>query len=210
MSRTGRPGSSPGAGTTATRSRNPLRRDSSVGQSAELITPRSRDQDPLSLLRVHDATWPGWAIPGWSVGRAGLTLDQVVRVSELAGSIPASGAMCNGSLRNMVGVAQLVERWTVTPDVAGSTPVTHPKASAAGFVRCLRPGCSVGNGRPLSHSGNTRVQLPSWSPPRHNGDITAPSFSGQGRCPFTAETRVRIPLGSLARERELARSGAAW
>ena len=26
----------------------------------------------------------------------------------------------------MVGIAQLVERWLVVPDVAGSSPVTHP------------------------------------------------------------------------------------
>ena len=26
----------------------------------------------------------------------------------------------------MVGVAQLVERWLVEPDVAGSSPVVHP------------------------------------------------------------------------------------
>ena len=26
----------------------------------------------------------------------------------------------------MVGVAQLVERWIVAPEVAGSTPVAHP------------------------------------------------------------------------------------
>ena len=26
----------------------------------------------------------------------------------------------------MVGVAQLVEHWVVAPDVAGSSPVTHP------------------------------------------------------------------------------------
>ncbi|MEY2849901.1 MAG: ATP-dependent Clp protease adapter ClpS [Actinomycetota bacterium] len=32
-----------------------------------------------------------------------------------------SGAEC------MVGVAQLVERWLVEPDVAGSSPVVHPK-----------------------------------------------------------------------------------
>ncbi len=27
---------------------------------------------------------------------------------------------------HMVGVAQLVERWIVAPEVAGSSPVTHP------------------------------------------------------------------------------------
>jgi hypothetical protein len=27
----------------------------------------------------------------------------------------------------MVGVAQLAERWFVEPDVAGSSPVVHPK-----------------------------------------------------------------------------------
>lgn len=27
----------------------------------------------------------------------------------------------------MVGIAQLVERWLVVPDVAGSSPVTHPR-----------------------------------------------------------------------------------
>jgi hypothetical protein len=27
----------------------------------------------------------------------------------------------------MVGIAQLVERWLVVPDVAGSSPVTHPQ-----------------------------------------------------------------------------------
>jgi hypothetical protein len=29
-------------------------------------------------------------------------------------------------MANMVGVAQLVERWLVVPDVAGSSPVVHP------------------------------------------------------------------------------------
>ena len=29
-------------------------------------------------------------------------------------------------LLTTVGVAQLVERWTVTPEVAGSNPVAHP------------------------------------------------------------------------------------
>ena len=28
----------------------------------------------------------------------------------------------------MVGIAQLVERWLVEPDVAGSNPVIHPVA----------------------------------------------------------------------------------
>jgi ATP-dependent Clp protease adaptor protein ClpS len=32
----------------------------------------------------------------------------------------------------MVGVAQLVERWLVVPDVAGSSPVIHPMSSSAG------------------------------------------------------------------------------
>ena len=32
----------------------------------------------------------------------------------------------------MVGVAQLVERWLVVPDVAGSSPVIHPRSPAAG------------------------------------------------------------------------------
>jgi ATP-dependent Clp protease adaptor protein ClpS len=32
----------------------------------------------------------------------------------------------------MVGVAQLVERWLVVPDVAGSSPVIHPVPSAVG------------------------------------------------------------------------------
>jgi hypothetical protein len=42
----------------------------------------------------------------------------------------------------MVGVAQLVERWTVTPEVAGSNPVAHPtfQQSVCGFEipRCVR------------------------------------------------------------------------
>lgn len=29
----------------------------------------------------------------------------------------------------LVGEAQLVERWVVVPEVAGSNPVTHPKSS---------------------------------------------------------------------------------
>ena len=29
-------------------------------------------------------------------------------------------------IKNMVGVAQLVEHWVVAPAVAGSNPVTHP------------------------------------------------------------------------------------
>ena len=32
----------------------------------------------------------------------------------------------------MVGVAQLVERWLVVPDVAGSSPVIHPMSPSAG------------------------------------------------------------------------------
>jgi hypothetical protein len=31
----------------------------------------------------------------------------------------------------MVGVAQLVERWLVEPDAAGSSPVVHPKSRPA-------------------------------------------------------------------------------
>lgn len=34
---------------------------------------------------------------------------------------------------SMVGVAQLVERWLVEPDVAGSSPVVHPTNFALGF-----------------------------------------------------------------------------
>ncbi len=37
----------------------------------------------------------------------------------------------------MVGVAQLVERWLVVPDVAGSSPVVHPNSSPV--VGCLAP-----------------------------------------------------------------------
>ena len=33
----------------------------------------------------------------------------------------------------MVGVAQLVERRSVAPNVAGSIPVSHPKHSALGY-----------------------------------------------------------------------------
>lgn len=32
----------------------------------------------------------------------------------------------------MVGIAQLVERWLVVPDVAGSSPVTHPSPGPLG------------------------------------------------------------------------------
>ena len=42
--------------------------------------------------------------------------------------------------RRMVGVAQLVERWLVVPDVAGSSPVIHPRckwsAWAGAATRC--------------------------------------------------------------------------
>ncbi len=34
-------------------------------------------------------------------------------------------------LGHMVVVAQLVERWLVEPDVAGSSPVDHPKEVGA-------------------------------------------------------------------------------
>lgn len=32
----------------------------------------------------------------------------------------------------MVGVAQLVERWIVAPEVVGSNPIVHPKLAVAG------------------------------------------------------------------------------
>lgn len=35
----------------------------------------------------------------------------------------------------MVGVAQLVERWLVEPDVAGSSPVVHPIGNGLTQVR---------------------------------------------------------------------------
>jgi hypothetical protein len=49
-------------------------------------------------------------------------------LSTKAGNISAaeSAAAGMGSL-GMVGVAQLVERRLVVADVAGSSPVTHPK-----------------------------------------------------------------------------------
>ncbi len=34
----------------------------------------------------------------------------------------------------MVGVAQLVERWLVEPDVAGSSPVAHPTMNETGTL----------------------------------------------------------------------------
>ena len=37
----------------------------------------------------------------------------------------------------MVGVAQLVERWLVVPEVAGSSPVIHPNTSPAGDTALL-------------------------------------------------------------------------
>ena len=39
----------------------------------------------------------------------------------------------------MVVVAQLVERWLVEPDVAGSSPVDHPKSGPREQSRGLRP-----------------------------------------------------------------------
>lgn len=33
----------------------------------------------------------------------------------------------------LVGEAQLVERWVVVPEVAGSNPVTHPKSNSVQF-----------------------------------------------------------------------------
>ena len=36
---------------------------------------------------------------------------------------------------DMVGVAQLVERWLVEPDVAGSSPVVHPKGMRPKLLR---------------------------------------------------------------------------
>ena len=39
---------------------------------------------------------------------------------------------------NMVGVAQLAERWLVEPDVAGSSPVVHPTRNGLTSVRPFR------------------------------------------------------------------------
>lgn len=40
--------------------------------------------------------------------------------------------------RSVVGVAQLVERWIVAPEVAGSSPVTHPMEIRLGGGRPMR------------------------------------------------------------------------
>ncbi len=49
--------------------------------------------------------------------------------------------------QRMVGVAQLVERWLVEPDVAGSSPVVHPKVSSnelPGYCRAVFVVCKAG------------------------------------------------------------------
>ncbi len=60
--------------------------------------------------------------PSSSRRSAAKLLSPVSRYTSLA-------ADAEWPMRAMVGVAQLVERRVVVADVAGSSPVTHPKAS---------------------------------------------------------------------------------
>jgi hypothetical protein len=56
----------------------------------------------------------------------------------------------------MVGVAQLVEHLVVVQDVAGSSPVTHPRGVSVDIVGLPDDDARTPRGKPNAGSGNDR------------------------------------------------------
>ena len=69
-----------------------------------------------------------------SGNRRSISLGRERSVLGLRCAFPLQGSSVNWRTSAVVGVAQLVERRTVAPNVAGSNPVSHPKIDSPDFL----------------------------------------------------------------------------
>ena len=99
------------------------------------VDPRAALLPPRGLRRRPRPVEPSRA--------AGLAADRGERV-RLQGVVDSSSCQIALGGRHMVGIAQLVERLVVVQEVAGSSPVTHPKSCSQRKVRSRSVRTSIG------------------------------------------------------------------
>ena len=122
------------------------------------------------------------------------------------GSNPGIGTRRSGSSADMVGVAQLVERWLVEPDAAGSSPVVHPKFFRPGCnaeVVPRSPGRSLGAYARMHQDHDLRCYREASKSLQHTTKVSA------WQAPDTAPRRTRSARGTRTRRASSSRGSSA-